>query len=67
MLGHLGVKVSLQISNDSGKNNIYTQGRGAERGGESKCGNMLTWGNQGEENMGILLKVPVPQTFFQDL
>ena len=36
MLGHLGVKVSLQISNDSGKNNIYTQGRGAERGGESK-------------------------------
>ena len=24
-------------------------------------------GNQGEENMGILLKVPVPQTFFQDL
>ena len=36
MLGHLGVKVSLQISNDSGKNNIYTQGRGAERGGRQK-------------------------------
>ena len=66
MLGHLGVKVSLQISNNSGKNNIYTQGRGAERGRESKWGNMLTWGNQGEENMGILLKVHVSHTFFQE-